>query len=75
MVTEVSAGGAHVALEGRLPSAPLTLSFTIAGQRLELPVTVPRASVDAGVAVEFVLPATEHFHRLIAAAQQLAEVA
>jgi hypothetical protein len=72
VVTEVSAGGARVALDGRLPSPPLTLGFTIAGQALELPVTVRRAPLDDGVAVAFVLPPTEHFHRLIAAEQRLA---
>jgi hypothetical protein len=72
IVTEVAAGGARIALEGRLPSPPLTLCFTIAGELIELPVTVHRVPVDGGVVVEFVLPATEHFHRLIAAEQRLA---
>ena len=72
IVTEVSAGGARVALEGRLPSPPLTLSFTIANEAIELPVTVHRVPKDGGVVIEFVLPATEHFHRLIAAEQRFA---
>ena len=72
VVTEVSGGGALVAVEGRLPSPPLTLSFTIAGHALELPVEVGRAPVDGGIIVRFVLPATEHFHRLMAAERQLA---
>ena len=72
VVVEVSAGAARVALDGRLPSPPLTLSFRIAGHALELPVTVGRTPVDGGIVVEFVLPATEHFHRLLAAEQQFA---
>jgi hypothetical protein len=71
-VLEVSAGGARVALEGRLPSPPLSLRFTIAEHELELPVTVHRVPVDGGVVVAFVLPATEHFHRLIAQEQRFA---
>jgi hypothetical protein len=71
-VLEVSAGGTRVALEGRVPSAPLTLRFTIAGHELELPVTVLRAPVDGVAVVAFVLPATEYFHRLIAEEQRCA---
>jgi hypothetical protein len=71
-VVEVSAGGARVALDGRLPSPPLNLRFTIAGHELELPVTVLRAPVDGGAVVVFVLPASEHFHRLIAEEQRCA---
>lgn len=71
-VIELSAGGARVAFDGRLPSPPLSLSLTVAGHELELPVTIQRVPPDGAVVVTFVLPATEHFHRLIAEEQRFA---
>lgn len=72
-VVEVSAGGALIALAGRLPPRPLTLRFALAGEQLDLRVEVNRVPEGGRrVAVTFERAACATVQRLIAAEQRQA---
>jgi len=71
-IIDVSAGGALLTVTARLPRAPLQLEFELAGEPVELPVEVQRASAGEHVAVAFIDPPADWLHRLIAAEQRVA---
>ena len=71
-VVDLSAGGAMLTVNGRLPAPPLRLAFELRGETLELPVDIQRMPPGRGVAVSFPRPYSERLYRLIAEEQRVA---
>jgi hypothetical protein len=69
-VVDLSAGGALLAVTGKLPEPPLRLEFELGGETHEFPVEILRYPPGSRVAVTFPRPPAEKMFRLIAAEQR-----
>jgi hypothetical protein len=73
LVVELSAGGARLAFKGRLPRAPLVLTFGLRDEAVALPVVVQRQPAGGGAIVRFAPTAAERLTPLIEAELSRAE--